>query len=44
MTCSGCASAAKYALEEKDGVINDTVEFSGGKGEVIYNPKLISSW
>ena len=42
MTCSGCAVAAEYALKEKAGVIDAAVGFSGGKGEVIYDPKLIS--
>lgn len=42
MTCSGCAVAAENALKKKDGVVDAKVGFFEGKGEVIYNPKLIS--
>jgi len=42
MFCVSCATGAEYALKEKEGVINASVDYDSESGEVIYNPQKIS--
>jgi len=42
MTCGGCAVGIEYTLKEMDGVVDAFISYEDGKGEVIYNPKLVS--
>jgi len=42
MFCVSCATGAEYALKEKEGVVDASVDYDGEKGLVIYDPKKIS--
>jgi copper chaperone CopZ len=42
MWCAGCATGAEYALKEKDGVIDASVDYASETGRVIYDPSKIS--
>lgn len=42
MFCVSCATGAEYALKEKEGVVDASVDYDNEKGSVIYNPQKIS--
>jgi copper chaperone CopZ len=42
MFCVSCATGAEYALKEKEGVIDASVDYDNENGKVIYDPLKIS--
>jgi len=42
MFCVSCATGAEYALKEKEGIIDASVDYDNENGKVIYNPQKIS--
>ena len=42
MFCISCATGAEYALKEKEGVVDASVDYNSKNGKVIYNPQKIS--
>ncbi len=42
MFCVSCAIGAEYALKEKEGVIDASVDYYNENGKVIYDPLKIS--
>lgn len=42
MTCDHCALSIERMLEEKEGIISGNVVYSSGKGEITFDPALIS--
>lgn len=42
MFCVSCATGAEYALKEKEGVIDASVDYNNETGKVVYDPLKIS--
>lgn len=42
MWCASCATGAEYALKEKEGVINASVDYDSKIGNIVYNSLKIS--
>jgi copper chaperone CopZ len=42
MFCVSCATGAEYALKEKVGVIDASVDYDSESGNVVYDPSKIS--
>ena len=42
MFCVSCATGAEYALKEKGGIVDASVDYDNENGKVIYNPLKIS--
>ena len=42
MTCVGCSSGVQSILQSLDGVVDATVSYQEGTGEIIYNPNIIT--
>lgn len=42
MFCASCATGAEYALKEKVGVVDASVDYNSESGNVVYDPSKIS--
>jgi copper chaperone CopZ len=42
MTCVGCASGVQSILQSFNGIIEADISYDGGKGEIIYDPTVIT--
>ena len=42
MFCVSCATGAEYALKEKVGVVDASVDYDSESGNVVYDPSKIS--
>lgn len=42
MTCEHCAVSIERLLEKKNGILSKMVSYASGKGELTYNPDVIS--